>query len=137
MNGTVIFGTIAMFFIISGLVNFINDLHDDVDSRSNYHESRESNSENYYSYNSIGERTIVLSELSNSNKMKVWNSSSLKGEMMDLFPDFSLMHELVEERMIESRGFKQRLLKKIELTEEKYIGGGLSGQSAKATLSSF
>jgi hypothetical protein len=137
MNGTVIFGAIAMFFIISGLVSFVNDLHEDVDSHGNYHESKELNSENYYSYNVIGERTLDLMELSETDKLKVWNGSSLKIEMMELFPDFSLMGELIDDSMIENNGFKERLLRNIERTEEKYIGGVLTGQSAKAALSSF
>ena len=136
MNGTMIFGGIILFFILSGLVNFVNDLHDDVDSKSNY-SSQETNAENYYDINVVGEQTIVLSGLSKSKKREVWNRSTLKTEMMDFFPNFSLMSEFVEERMIDDSDFKKKLLEKIESTEEKYISGVVTGERAKVALSSY
>jgi len=136
MNGTMIFGGIILFFILSGLMNFVNDLHDDVDSKSNY-SSQETNAENYYDINVVGEQTIVLSGLSKSKKREVWNRSTLKTEMMDFFPNFSLMSEFVEERMIDDSDFKKKLLEKIESTEEKYISGVVTGERAKVALSSY
>jgi len=136
MNGTMIFGGIILFFILSGLMNFVNDLHDDVDSKSNY-SSQETNAENYYDINVVGEQTIVLSGLSKSKKREVWNKSTLKTEMMDFFPNFSLMSEFVEERMIDDSDFKKKLLEKIDSTEEKYISGVVTGERAKAALSSY
>ena len=136
MNGTMIFGGIILFFILSGLMNFVNDLHDDVDSKSNY-SSQKTNAENYYDINVLGEQTIVLSGLSKSKKREVWNRSTLKTEMMDFFPNFSLMSEFVEERMIDDSDFKKKLLEKIESTEEKYISGVVTGERAKVALSSY
>ena len=136
MNGTMIFGGIILFFILSGLMNFVNDLHDDVDSKSNY-SSQESNAEKYYDINVVCEQTIVLSGLSKSKKREVWNKSTLKTEMMDFFPNFSLMSEFVEERMIDDSDFKKKLLEKIDSTEEKYISGVVTGERAKAALSSY
>ena len=136
MNGTMIFGGIILFFILSGLMNFVNDLHDDVDSKSNY-SSQETNAENYYDINVVGEQTIVLSGLSKSKKREVWNKSTLKTEMMDFFPNFSLMSEFVEERMIDDSDFKKKLLEKIDSTEEKYISGVVTGERAKVALSSY
>ena len=136
MNGTVIFGAIALFFIISGLINFIGDLEDEVDVKSNY-SSKESKNENYYGVDVVGEQTILLNGLSNSKKRELWNASPLKIEMLNFFPDFSLMREFVEGRMIDDSDFKKKLLEKIDKTEEEYIGGILTGQRAKATLSSY
>jgi hypothetical protein len=137
MNGTAIFGTIALFFILSGLVNFINDLQDEVDYPKSYDKSTQLKNEDYYNTNVVGEQTIILNGLSESKKRELWNSSTLKIEMMNFFPDFSLMHEFVEDRMIDDSDFKKKLLDKIDSTEEKYIGGILTGQRAKATLSSY
>jgi len=137
MNGTVIFGVIALFFILSGLIDFVNDLHDDVDIRSNYSTGKKLNNEEYYDVDVVGETTLVLDSLSESKKKIVWNSSSLKIEMMNFFPNFSLMSELVEGRVIDGGEFKKILLKKLETTEEKYIGGVISGERAKSALNSF
>ncbi len=136
MNGTVIFGAIALFFIISGLINFIGDLQDEVDTKSNYN-SKEFKHENYYGVDVIGEKTILLNGLSNSKKKELWNASPLKIEMMNLFPDFSLMREFVEERMVDDSDFKKKLLEKIAKTEEEYIAGILTRQRAKAALSLY
>jgi len=137
MNGTVIFGIIALFFILSGLTNFINDLHDEVDHPSSYDKAKQLNNEDYYDTNVVGEDTILLSRLSVAKKRELWNSSTLKIEMMNFFPNFSLMHEFVEERMIDDSNFKKKLLDKIDSTEEEYIGGILTGQRAKVALSSY
>jgi hypothetical protein len=138
MNGTVIFGIIALFFILSSLTNFISDLQDEVDQSSTYNsKNRQLRDESYYSENVVGEKTILLNGLRESKKRELWSNSSLKKEMMDFFPDFSLMHEFVEERMIDDSSFKKKLLEKIDTTEEQYISGVLSGQRAKATLSTY
>jgi len=137
MNGTVIFGIIALFFILSGLVSFINDLQDEVDHPKSYDRSTEIKNEDYYNINVVGDQTILLSGLSESKKRELWNSSNLKNEMMSFFPDFSLMHEFVAERIIDDSNFKKKLLDKIDSTEEEYIGGTLTGQRAKAALSSY
>jgi len=138
MNGTVIFGIIALFFILSGLTNFISDLQDEVDQPSTYSSKNiQSKDENYYSENVVGEKTILLNGLQESKKKELWANSSLRTEMMEFFPDFSLMHEFVEERMVDDSSFKKKLLEKIDVTEEQYISGVLSGQRAKATLSTY
>jgi hypothetical protein len=137
MNGTVIFGIIAIFFIVSGLVNFINDLQSEVDQPKSYTKSIQLQNEDYYNTNVVGDETIVLTGLSESQKRELWNSSNLKREMMDFFPNFSLMSEFLEDRMIDDSSFKKKLLEKIETTEEAYIGGVLTGERAKATLSSY
>jgi len=137
MNGTVVFGIIALFFILSGLINFINDIQNEVDEPSRYSRTEQLENKNYYNINVVGEETILLSTLSESKKRELWNASNLKVEMMNFFPDFSLMHDFVEERMIDESDFKKKLLNKIESIEEKYISGTLTGQRAKAALSSY
>jgi hypothetical protein len=138
MNGTVIFGAIALFFIVTGLTNFISDLQEEVDVPSKYNQKTiQLRDENYYSENIIGEKIISLNGLSESKKRELWHSSPLKKEMMTFFPDFSLMHEFVEDRMVDDSSFKKNLLDKIDSIEEEYIGGMITGQRAKATLSAY
>ena len=136
MNGTVIFEAIALFFIVSGLINFIGGLEDDVNIKSNY-TNKEFKHKNYYGVDVLGEQTILLNGLSYSKKIELWNESPLKVEMLKLFPNFSLMHEFVENRIIDDSDFKKKLLDKIDKIKEEYIGGMITGQRAKATLSSY
>ena len=137
MNGTIIFGGIILFFIISGLINFVNVLHDEVDKPKNYQHREENKNEFYSDVNVIGEQTIRLSGLSESKKKLVWNDSALKSEMLEFFPNFTGMKEFVLDRVVDDGDFKEKLLVKIDKVEEQYIGGAMTGQSVKSTLSSF
>ena len=140
MNGTLIFGGIALFFIISALITFVNDLHDDVDTTygSTPQEYGASHGQNRYSgTNMFGEETLVLTTLGESEKKSVWNKSFLKNEVEGQFPNFSEMKQMVDERLVDSGAFKQTLLKKIEELEEGFISGTVTAESAQTALSSF
>ena len=138
MNKTVILGGIILFFIVSNLINFINDLQEEVDQPSSYSKKvAQIDSEKYYETNVIGEQILVLNGLSEDKKREIWNISPLKREMMELFPKFSLMHNFVEERIIDDGDFKKNLLNKIDTTEEAYIGGSITGDRAKVLISSY
>ena len=138
MNKTVVLGGIILFFIVSGLINFIDKLQEEVDNPSKYSENTtQLDNEKYYDANVVGEQIVLLNGLPISKKREVWNASLLKREMMELFPKFSLMHDMIEERMIDESDFKEGLLHTIESTEEAYIGGSITGERAKALISSY
>ena len=138
MNKTVVLGGIILFFIVSGLINFIDKLQEEVDNPSKYSENTtQLDNEKYYDANVVGEQIVLLNGLPISKKREVWNTSLLKREMMELFPKFSLMHDMIEERMIDESDFKEGLLHTIESTEEAYIGGSITGERAKALISSY
>jgi len=135
MNGTVIFGGIILFFIISGLITFVNDLHDEVDV--SYGSTRSENNTKYKSINMYGEITLVLTDVDKLKKREVWKNSFLNREMLELFPNFTDMKTLVENRLVDDGLFKEELLQKIVDTEDRYIGGLETGQSARTSLSKF
>lgn len=139
MNGTVIFGGVILFFIISGLVTFINELHDDVDT--SYSSKKMSHAKEEYSQlytvNMYGEMTLVLTGLSERKKIKIWKESLLLEEMLKLFPNFTDMKRVVENRLVDDGSFKDKLLEKIMNIEDRYIGGLETGESARASLSQF
>jgi len=138
MNKTVVLGGIIVFFIVSSLINFIGKLQEEVDKPSTYSkQTAQVDNEQYYETNVVGEQIVLLSGLSISKKKEVWNASLLKAEMIEVFPKFSLMHDIVEERMIDDSDFKEDLLHTIESTEEAYIGGSITGERAKALISSY
>jgi len=140
MNGTVIFGGIALFFIISGLITFVNDLNADVDVSYGFTSSKNSQSSQNHKYQGInmyGEMTLIVSDLDKLKKIKVWEKSLLNQEMLDLFPNFTNMKILVENRLVDDGLFKEELLEKIAKIEDRYIGGLETGQSARTSLSKF
>ena len=138
MNGTVIVGGVIMFFIISGLISSINKLHDDVDVSPKYSNSKQiSDYKKLESVNIYGEIILIFTEVKESQKSKIWNESFLNQEMLELFPNFTDMKQIVENRLVDDGLFKKELLKKLNTIEDRYIGGLETSQSAKAALSSF
>ena len=136
MNKTVIFFGIIIFIIISWLVGFVNELHDDVDVNYGFNEKTmiEGDMKNY-KLDSNGNEILELSTLSLEDKKRLWNNSPLKEEMINLFPDFSEMKYFIENRIDDDGVFKRKLLTHTQSVQEKYIGGGMSGESAKNMLS--
>jgi len=138
MNGTVIFGGVILFFIISGLITFIDDLQDDVDVSHGYSESNTYKDNNQFqAVNMYGETTLVLTDVNEARKKEIWKESFLHQEMLKLFPNFTDMKKLVENRLVDDGAFKNKLLQKIADTEDRYIGGLETGQSARTALSKF
>ena len=138
MNGTVIVGGVIIFFIISGLITSINKLHDEVDASPKYGSSeRIADYNKLQSVNIYGEIILKFTEVKESQKRKIWNESFLNQEMLELFPNFTDMKQIVENRLVDDGLFKKELLEKLDTIEDRYIGGLETSQSAKAALSSF
>lgn len=138
MNGTIIVGGVIVFFIISGLITFINELNDEVDISHGYTKSTQDKKDNQLrNVNMYGEVTLVFIEVAESQKRKIWNESFLNYEMLELFPNFSDMKKLVGNRLVDNGAFKKELLKKLNDIEERYIGGLETSQSARRALSRF
>ena len=122
MNQTVIFFGVIISLIVFWLVGFVDSLNNEME----------------VNYKSSEDRTIFMQSNTDSLKKKklLWSSSSIKAEMLELFPDFIKMRTFIEEN-IEDDAFKKELLRKIDDVELKYIGGSMDTQSAKSALSKF
>ena len=138
MNKTVLFFGIVLFLIISWLVGFVNELHDDVDVSYGFNEKAVVNGDRKgYRLDSNGDEVLELSTFSLKEKRRLWNQSSLKEEMIELFPNFSEIKYFIESRIEDDGIFKDKLLSHVESVQERYIGGGMTGAKAKSMLSSF
>ena len=128
-----VFSAIVIFFIVSGLISFVNELHDDVEVKRSYtkDESR------LYVIDEFGDKILNLNGHILSEQKRIWRDSELQEEMLGLFPNFIEMKRLIEERIESDTAFKELLLTHLSTIEEQYIGGASDGQSAKASLSSF
>jgi len=133
MNFKLILMAIIIFIIISGLINAIKSLDDEVDKRSNYSTKHQE----YYGQNIIGEQTICLNGLSLVEKRKVWDASSIKAEMIALFPKFDDMSIFVEEHVVDDGDFKQNLLVEIDELKGDYITGAITSEKVKSSLLSL
>ena len=137
MNRTVILGGIMISLIVFWLIGFVNSLHDDVGVSHKLSEKVSVTKKSYGTINSYGDEILSLKNLSVKEKKRLWNNSNLKTEMIALFPRFIEMKTFVEEHIEDDGRFKQQILSNIEDVEFEYVGGGLSGEEAKAKLLDF
>jgi len=137
MNRAIIVLSIVVLLMILGFTHYANYLENELTASYKQTKIEKSKSESYYDINFVGEKTLLLNELSEDEKKEVWNASTLKDEMVDFFPNFIKMSRFVNNRVIDNGLFKKKLLTKIKNTEEQFIVGAITGQSAKETLSTF
>ena len=134
MNRTVILAGIMISLIVFWLIGFVNGLNEDIDV-SHKIDKKASSSKSHMTMNSFGDEVLLLSGLSMKEKKRLWNDSNLKLEMLELFPHFMEMKAFVEEYVEDDGTFKDELLRHMENIEFEYIGGSMSGEKAKASLS--
>ena len=136
MNGTMIFAGVVIFVIVSWLTGFINELNDDVDVRHGFHEKAViTGDKSNYRVDENGKEILQLQTFSMQEKKDLWNNSVLKADMLALFPDFSEMEYFINNQIEDDGLFKQELLEHVKHVEDEYIGGALSEERAKASLS--
>ena len=137
MNRTVILAGIMISLIVFWLIGFVNTLHDDVDVTHRTLSDKESSRKSDTTVNIYGNEVLSLSTFSMKEKKRLWNNSNLKIEILELFPHFMEMKTFVEAHIEDDGNFKELLLSHIEDIEFEYIGGSLSAEKAKASLSGF
>ena len=135
MNRTTIFASIVLFFIVSWLIGFINDLNNEIDT--NYELKEKSHKNSHLVVDIYGNRVLVLNKLTEQEKKKIWNNSNIKIEMLKLFPYFTEMKLFIREHIEDDGTFTDKLLSNIEHIEFEYIGGRLDGEGAKKALINF
>ena len=136
MKQTIIFFGIVISLIVFWLIGFVNSLNDEMEINHKLSDDTSVLMQNNTGSTIYGGQTLAFNNLSLKKKKLLWSSSSVKEEMLELFPDFMEMKTFIEEN-IEDDIFKNDLLKKIDDVEFKYIGGSMNTQSAKSALSKF
>lgn len=137
MNRAISLLIIVVLLMISGFMNYADYLQQKIDNSMKLSKIEKFKSEKYCIVNLEGEKILLLSEFSEAEKKEIWNESILKHEMMTFFPNFIKMTLFVNRQVVDNGLFKEELLTNIKHTEEQYIGGVITGQSAKETLSTF
>jgi hypothetical protein len=130
-----IFIAIGVAFIYF-ITNFVGDIQEEDEKFRNTGYEQKHQYDEYMSQDSIGRDILDLTGASPTMQMQVWNSSTLKGEMLADFPDFSLMKLFVKER-VRGDAFQQKLLQHIDDVELQYFSGKLDPENAKRALEDF
>jgi hypothetical protein len=126
-------------FIVIGLgflyfiTTFIGDIQEEDDKYQNKGYQQEHKYDQYQSVDSIGQTILDLTGADIKTQVAAWNTSQLKNEFLENFPDFSAMKTFVKER-IRGDNLQIKLIKNIDNVENKYFSGTISAEQAKQTL---
>ena len=127
MNSSMLFGLVVIGAIVYWLIGFVHGLDEEVDVSYGYNEKRLVGSEEF----------LMDGSLSLNEKKKLWANSTLKQEMIGLFPNFSEMNYLVEDKVGESGQFKKALLNHIDKIQKEFMSGKISSSLAKEKLGNY
>jgi len=129
-----------MFFIAIGIgalylvTNFIGDIQAEDDAYSNNTYQQEHIYDKYRTVDSVGQDILDVTGATAKIQLGAWNSSMLKDEFLDLFPDFSEMKNFINDRL-RGKILQDKLTKKVTEIEDKFFSGGITAEDAKRELS--
>jgi len=90
----------------------------------------------YYSEDASGDMVLDLNGASEQEARKVWEQSPIRTKMLESFPQFETMRDLIHQQ-IKGGAFRDRLLKVLDEVESDYLSGTIDSVEAKKRLSSF
>ena len=125
----ILVGIAGIYFV----TNFVGDIQreDEVFRNEGYNEKNKYNQ--YKSVDSIGRDVLDVTGAPVSVQLDAWNSSALKQEFLNIFPDFSGMQVFIEER-VRGNALKAKLKSTVESVEYAYFSGNMSAEDAKRKL---
>ena len=131
-----------MFFIAIGLgflyfvTNFVGDIQAEDDAYANNDYKQEHIYDAYKKVDSVGQDILDVTGADAKTQLGAWNSSLLKDEFLDLFPDFTEMKNFINDR-IRGKILRDKLNKKVTEIEDKFFSGGITAEDAKRELSTL
>ena len=66
----------------------------------------------YYALNDSGENILLLTKISQKEKIKIWKNSTIKDEILDNFPNIEDISNDINKKIIDDNNFKQYLCQK-------------------------
>jgi len=115
--------------------NFVSDVEEE-DPRAFAGLHSEQGLERYYSEDAAGDRVLDLNGIGLEKARKVWVQSPVRQELIESFPQFETMRDLIHQQ-IKGGAFRDRLLKVLDEVESDYLSGTIDSVEAKKRLSSF
>ncbi len=127
-----------MIFIALGLgflyfvTHFIGGLEEDTPYANNEYK-QEHKYDAYKTVDSVGQDILDVTGADAKTQLGAWNSSLLKDEFLDLFPDFTEMKNFINDR-IRGKILQDKLIEKVTEIEDKFFSGGITAEDAKREL---
>ena len=131
-----------MIFIAIGLgflyfvTNFVGDIQAEDDVYANNEYKQEHKYDAYKTVDSIGQDILDLTGADAKTQLGAWNSSLLKDEFLENFPNFDEMKHFVNDR-IRGKLLQDKLNNTINTIEDKFFSGTITAEQAKRELSSL
>ncbi len=131
-----------MIFIAIGLgflyfvTNFVGGIQAEDDVYANNEYKQEHKYDAYKKVDSVGQDILDVTGANVSIQLGAWNTSLLKDEFLDLFPDFSEMKHFIKDRL-RGKILQDKLNKKVTEIEDKFFSGGITAEDAKRELSTL
>jgi hypothetical protein len=121
-------GALFAYFVF----NFVSDVEkDDPNTMISKDERKAKEFAKYYKKDATGEQVLDFRGASLSKAKEVWRESPIRREILNNFPQFEIMKEMIDQRIVESE-FRSYLLKKLDEVESEYFSGSIdSGQANK------
>jgi len=90
----------------------------------------------YYKQDVTGTSILDLSGVPLEEAKKIWRKSPTKNRILSLFPNFSLMKDMIKLRVAPSE-FRDYLLQKVDDIEGQYLSGTISSFEAKNAINNL
>jgi len=92
---------------------------------------------NYYKKDPVtGDWVMRVGGLSEEKAKKLWREGPILQEVLDNFPKFDLMKEIVRNQVSQSP-FRQKLLRHLDNIEDRYLSGEIDAQRARELIEEF
>ncbi len=112
-----------IFLIEVSLIFLLIDM-DSLEYKST--DKKENQYSSYYSLNDSGENILLLTKISQNEKIKIWKNSTIKDEILDNFPNIEDISNDINRKIIDDNNFKEKLIDYIEYIQGKYLSGEIT-----------
>jgi hypothetical protein len=138
-KGLLVLGAVGIAFIYF-VFNFVGNVEDEdiqkIESLnpSNAEERKQKEILQYYRQDVTGTPILDLSGVPVENAKKIWKDSPTKKRIMQLFPNFHLMRDMIKLKMAPCE-FRDLRLERLSEIESDYLSGTITSYKAKEEIS--
>ena len=124
---------LAFLYFVTTFISGIQE--EDEPYRNNAYEQKHKY-DAYKGVDSVGREVLNVDGVDAKTQIAAWNDGTLKGEFLELYPDFSLLKDFIRNR-VNGEPLKTKLLKQGDDVENKFFSGAMTPEEAKSALKSL
>ncbi len=128
----VFIGLSALYLV----THFMGEVESEDDNYKNNTYKVEHQYTQYQREDSVGRPILVVNDIDKKVQVAAWNASPLKVEFLGLFPKYTEMKTLIQER-IRGDYLQKKLIGIVNDVEGKFFSGSINTEQAKRTLDSL